>query len=97
MFLKIHHSPAKGDVVAVCDRELLNTTLTDGDLEVCISEKFYGTTLATEKEVREALKCAENANLFGERTITVAVDMGLVAHETCMKIGDVPHVQIFQI
>jgi hypothetical protein len=97
MFLKIHHSPGKGDVVAVCDRELLNTTLTEGDLEVCISDKFYGTTLATEEEVREALQGAENANLFGKRTIAVAAGMGLVAYETCILIGDVPHALIFQI
>ncbi len=97
MFLKIHHSPGKGDVVAVCDRELLNTTLTEGDLEVCISEKFYGTTPATEEEVQEALRNAENANLFGERSIAVAVGMGLVAQETCIMVGDVPHAQIFSI
>jgi hypothetical protein len=97
MFLKIHHSLGKGDVVAVCDRELLNTTLTEGNLEVCISEKFYGTTLATEEKVREALQGAENANLFGKRTIAIAVGMGLVAHETCIMIGDVPHALIFRI
>ena len=97
MFLKIHRSPGMGDVVAVCDRELLNTTLTEGDLEVCISEKFYGTTPATEQEVRDALQYAENANLFGERTIAVAVDMGLVALEACAMIGTIPHAQIFKI
>jgi hypothetical protein len=97
MFLKIHRTPDKGEVVAVCDRELLNATLSEGDLEVCISEKFYGTTLATEQEVRNALQNAANANLFGARTIAVAVDMGLVAYETCISIGDVPHAQIFRI
>ncbi len=27
MFLKVHCSPGAGDIVAVCDRELLNTTI----------------------------------------------------------------------
>ncbi|MGA7797115.1 MAG: DUF424 family protein, partial [Methanoregula sp.] len=40
MFLKIHRSPGTGDVVAVCDRELLNTIITDGDLKVTVSEYF---------------------------------------------------------
>ncbi|MDG6256053.1 MAG: DUF424 domain-containing protein [Methanomicrobiaceae archaeon] len=97
MFLKIHRAPGTGEVVAVCDRELLNTTLAEGDLEVCISEKFYGSTPATEEEVRDALHHAENANLIGARTIAIAVDMGLVACDACIMIGDVPHAQIFRI
>ena len=40
MFLKIHRSPGLADVIAVCDAELLNTTITDGDLKVPIHEEF---------------------------------------------------------
>jgi hypothetical protein len=97
MYLKVHHTPNAGDVVAVCDHELLNTTLRRGDVEICITEGFYGRETATEEEVRSALKGAANVNLMGKRVVAIAIDMGLVSADGCIMIGDVPHAQIFRI
>lgn len=97
MFLKVHRSPELGDVVAVCDRELLNTTIMQGDLKVTVSEKFYGTTPAGEQEVTNALRTGGNINLMGERSVAVAVKMGLISRADCIMIGSVPHAQIYQL
>lgn len=97
MFLKIHRSPEMGDVVAVCDRELINTTISHDTMTAIISEAFYGKTTATEAEVREALKHAGNANLMGERSVRLAIDMGLLTRGDCIMIGKVPHAQIYQL
>ncbi|HQJ39571.1 MAG TPA: DUF424 family protein, partial [Methanoregulaceae archaeon] len=42
MYLKVHRTPAGDEVVAVCDRELLDTRIQQGDLEIHISGDFYG-------------------------------------------------------
>lgn len=97
MFLKIHRSPGMGDVVAVCDRELLNTTITGGNLTVTPSGSFYGSCPVTEAEVREALQKAGNINLLGERSVSIAVSMGLVSRASCIMIGNVPHAQVYQL
>jgi hypothetical protein len=97
MYLKVHHMPGAGEVVAVCDSELLNTTLMHGDVEVCITGAFYGTERATEEDVRRELANATNINIFGERAVAIAIDMGLIAPEGCIMIGGVPHAQIFRI
>jgi hypothetical protein len=97
MFLKIHHSQKDGDVVAVCDAELLNTTISNGEIEVKISESFYGNLRASENEVRDVLKKAENANLMGERTVALAIDLGLISPSGCIMIGNVPHAIIFRM
>ncbi|HEX3000950.1 MAG TPA: DUF424 domain-containing protein [Methanoregula sp.] len=97
MFLKIHRSPDMGDVVAICDRELINTTIRSDTMTVTISESFYGSKPATEAEIREALKCAGNANLMGERTINLAIEMGLLTRAGCIMIGKVPHAQIYHL
>lgn len=97
MYMKIHHAPGAGDVVAVCDRELLNTTLSHGELEVCISDRFYGDIPVTEDEVRSALAHAENANIMGTRSVAIAVSLGMVNREHCIMIGTVPHAQIFRL
>jgi hypothetical protein len=97
MFFKVHRSRDTGDVVAVCDRELLNTTISHEKLSITITETFYGNIPATENDVREALKHAGNINLIGERSVNLAIDMGLITRSGCMMIGNVPHAQIYQL
>ena len=86
-----------GDVVAVCDRELINTTISKGNLTVTITEAFYGSTPAPEEEIREALRTAGNINLMGGRAVSLAIGLGLITKSGCIMIGDVPHAQIYQL
>jgi len=95
MYLRIHDAPGGGKVVAICDRELLGTTLKEGDLEITITEDFYGGDLATEDEVRAALRHATNANIIGWRVVKIAVSLGLVEISSCLMIDSVPHAQLF--
>jgi hypothetical protein len=97
MYLKIHRSPEGDEVVAVCDRELLNTTVRYGDIEMHISETFYGNRLATGEEVVTALEKAGNANLMGPRVIALAIARGIVEKDGCLMIGTVPHAQVILI
>ena len=97
MFLKVHSSPGVGDIVAVCDRELLNTTISHGNLSVKISEAFYGNCPASEDMVREALKKGGNINLMGKRSVSIAIDMGLITPSGCIMIGDIPHAQVYSL
>ena len=97
MFLKVHHSPGTGDIVAVCDRDLLNTTLRHGELSLRVSEWFYGTCPASEEVVAEALKKAGNINLIGKRAVRLAIDLGLVTQAGCIMIGEIPHAQVYSL
>jgi hypothetical protein len=95
MFLKVHCSPGTGDIVAVCDRELLNTTIRHGELSIQVTEWFYGNCPASEDMVRAALKKAGNINLMGKRSVSIAIDMGLVTQSGCIMIGEIPHAQVY--
>lgn len=97
MFLKVHCSPGAGNIVAVCDRELLNTTISSGELSIQITEGFYGNTPASEEMVRSVLKNAGNINLMGKRSVSIAIDMGLVTPSGCIMIGDIPHAQVYSL
>jgi hypothetical protein len=97
MFLKIHKSPETGDIVGICDRELINTTISNGQITLMISESFYGNCPVTESEVKDALQKAGNINLMGERVVSIAVNMGLISRSDCIMIGNVPHAQIYQL
>jgi hypothetical protein len=94
MYLKIHRTPDGDEVVAVCDCELLNTRIQHGDIEICISEKFYGNRLAIPEEVCSALERAGNANLMGPRVIALAISRGFIDRSGFMMLGTIPHAQI---
>ena len=97
MFLKIHRSPGCADVIAVCDAELLNTTITGGDLKVQPHESFYGTRQVNADEVKRALTKGDSINLMGERAVAIAIELGLASRADCIMIGSVPHVQIYRL
>ncbi len=97
MYLKIHDIPGQGDVVAVCDRELLNTTLSCPACDIIVDPGFYGTCRATEEEVLAALTAATNANLIGKRVCDLAIAAGIITRESCIMIGEIPHAQIYGI
>jgi hypothetical protein len=81
----------------VCDRELLNTTISNGELSVQITEWFYGNCPASEDMVRDALKKAGSINLMGKRSVRIAIDMGLITPSGCIMIGEIPHAQVYSL
>jgi len=97
MYLKVHRTPAGDEVVAVCDSELLDARLQHGEVEIHVSESFYGRNRATDEEVRDALRHAGNINLIGERAVALAIGMGLIESTGCIRIGSVPHAQIIRL
>lgn len=97
MYLKVHRAPDGSTVVAVCDRELLDRRLRHGDLELHVSEFFYGTTPADEGDVARAIRDGDNINLIGEQAVAVAVGLGLVERSACLVIEGIPHAQIVRV
>jgi hypothetical protein len=97
MYLKIHRTHDGSSVVAVCDRELLNRRIRHGEIEIHVSEYFYGTTPASESDVAKALMDAENINIIGERAVAVAAGLGLIERSACILIDGIPHAQIFRV
>jgi len=83
--------------VAVCDRELLNTTLRHGEVSIQVSEWFYGNCPASEEAVAEALRKAGNINLVGKRAVRLAIELGLVTQAGCIMIGEIPHAQVYSL
>jgi hypothetical protein len=96
MYMKIHRYSGVSGIVAVCDTELLNTTLQDGDLTIHVTEAFYGTTQCTEEQVKDVICHAANCNLLGEKAVQAAIDCGILEKNGYMRIGNVPHAQIYR-
>ena len=97
MYLKTHASP-DGEIVALCDIELIGKVLISGKARLDLSAyaPFYLGKKVDEKEAVDALKLAQNANIVGKRALQAAKKAGLaVSH--AKNIGGVPHLQVYRM
>ncbi len=83
-------------LVAACDLDLLGKTFYDAEkgLKLEVSKDFYSGSEITAEEFGKKLRKVSIANLVGAETIGKAIEIGLVAESSVLKIGGVPHVQI---
>ncbi len=81
-------------LLAATDAELIGRSLSRGEVEIHITEQFYGTEEADQGELRELLGRCTVANLMGERCVTLASELGFVESENVVELEDVPHAQV---
>lgn len=81
-------------LLAATDEELIGRSVSRGEVEIHITEQFYGTEQADQGELREMLDRCTVANLMGERCIALAAKLGFVQADNVVQIEDVPHAQL---
>ena len=80
-------------LLAACDEELLGMTFSEGEMRLRVSEVFYKGEVVTEEVLRERMRSVTMMNLVGDRTISVAIEMGHVSEGSTVTIDGVRHAQ----
>ncbi|MCS7118634.1 MAG: DUF424 family protein [Archaeoglobaceae archaeon] len=94
--MKIYN--VRGEIlVAVCDSELVGKIFRDENLKLEVKESFYGSEEFEEKDVVEALKKATIANITGERSVKLAIKLGIIDKERVLWVSNCPHAQMVLI
>ncbi len=83
-------------LLGICDEELLGKTL-HGEVDIIISEKFYGSSKADEKEILKLVREADNINCFGDKIVSLLIKEGIVDERFVMVIDGVKHAQVYKI
>ncbi len=86
-----------GSVLAAADADIIGKCIHHNNIDILISEKFYGTEVVSDLQFLEALELATNCNLFGNYTVRIAVDNGFVDTSSVMTIDSIMHAIIVQI
>ena len=94
MYVKIHEAN-KRIVVAICDEDLIGKTFSDKEKQLIVTERFYKGEILPEEEVIQIMQEAENLNLVGKKTIDFALKNNIISKDSVIKIGRVPHAQIY--
>jgi len=89
----------KETIVALCDKELVGKVLREGEMVLDLEKyaSFYKGEATEAADAARELKAATSINLVGKRSVALARKLGLVEKGEIMKIGGVPHVQIYLI
>ncbi|MFH1835893.1 MAG: DUF424 family protein [Methanobacteriota archaeon] len=92
IYTKIHERGSEV-LVAACDEELLGKKFSSDELELHVSERFYGGEVRKIEELTNIISQATMANLVGNRVVSKAIEEGLVSEAHTLEIGGVKHAQ----
>lgn len=81
-------------LLAACDEELLGQVYKEGKYRLDVASTFYDDLRVDADNLKAFLQQCTVANLVGDRTVAVALDLGLVSEDHVLHIEGVPHAQL---
>ena len=100
IYIKIH-STENGDMIGMCDSDLLGKILKEGEIEINLRgySDFYKGELGNEEKVLKMLKPEKlvSANVVGKESVSAAVKAGVIERASIKKIDKTPYAYAFRI
>jgi uncharacterized protein len=87
----------KNLMLNICDADLLGKQISENDLNVKISESYYGEKIVDKKEAATLLKNSSVINMVGKETISLSVDLGIGSENGVKVIDGVPFLIVFKM
>ena len=87
----------KNLMLNICDAELLGKKIVENELNMNISESYYGEKLVEHEEARTLLKNASIINMVGKETISLSLELGVGNENGIKKIDGVPFLIVFKM
>ncbi|RMW34136.1 MAG: DUF424 domain-containing protein [Nitrosopumilus sp.] len=87
----------KNPMLNICDAELLGKTIVEGELNMHISESYYGERFVDKEEAETLLKNSAIINLVGDETISMSIELGIGSENAIKKISGVPFLIVFKM
>lgn len=93
MLINIHK--ARRIVVSLCDKELFGKRFEEGNFELDLSGSFFNGKEKDKEEIKEILwfykKEDASFNIVGEKSCSLALEIGLIKEENIGKISGIPY------
>ncbi len=81
----------------ICDAELLGKKIIQDELNMHISESYYGEKLVAKEEAKSLLKNSSIINMVGKEIVSLSIELGIGSENGIKTISDVPFLIIFKI
>lgn len=87
----------KNAMLNICDAELLGKEVKDDNLNIKISENYYGQKLVEKEEAKKLLKKSSIINMVGEKTISLSTSLGIGSENGVKTISGIPFLIVFKM
>ena len=81
----------------ICDADLLGKDIAEGDLNMHISEGFYGEKLVDRKAAEVLLRESSIINMVGKETVSMSLNLGIGSENGIKVISGVPFLIVFKM
>ena len=93
---KLHKDSYGRLLLAVCDKKLLGKRFEEKGKVLDLSSDFYNGNEISEDKLRNLCKGAYIINAVGEKSVSIAIELGLAEKSDALKIKKIPHIQIMR-
>lgn len=87
------HTAESDKILAIADSSAVGKLFEEDDLQLHVSEEFYGGGKCGKKEALKLIKGATIINAVGRDIIAMLVEEGLIEQNMVLHIKGVPHAQ----
>ena len=81
----------------ICDPELVNKTVHDGNTKIKINPNYYAERDVDEHEAKNLLEKCTSINMVGEKTISLATSLGIGSEKSIRRIQGIPFLIVFKM
>ena len=81
----------------ICDAELLGRNIVQDELNINISQGYYGEKLVEKEEASILLKKSSIINMVGKETISLCIKLGIGSETGIKTISDIPFLIVFKM
>ena len=81
----------------ICDPELIDKTLLDGNTKIKINPNYYGERDVDEHEAKNLLTKCNSINMVGEKTVSLATSLGIGSEKSIRRIEGIPFLIVFKM
>ncbi len=87
----------KNTMLNICDVELLGKQISQDELNIKISESYYGEKLVDKEQAKSLLQNSSIINMVGKNTVSLSIELGIGSESGIKTISDIPFLIIFKI
>ena len=84
-------------ILNICDPDLVNKIIKDGNTEIKISSSYYKENIIDEIEAENLLQKCTSANMVGENIISLSIKLGIGSERGIRRIDGIPFLIIFKM
>ncbi|RNJ77007.1 MAG: DUF424 domain-containing protein [Nitrosopumilus sp. D6] len=86
----------RNQMLNMCDADILDSNIVQGDLTMHISKSYYGGEMVDAAKASDLLKNSSIINMVGKNTVSLSIQLGIGSKDGVKKISGVPFLIVFK-